>query len=289
MKKIEPLNIVGSIGLSYDYMKRVVSSFAEIYHYDYIVPSLIDSEGNPSNGLHNACKSMKEANQKKAYFQEKTFDQTENNVYSFITLSDKLELIASDMIGLSVRLLKALGLKNLIVSLNTNNETLNNYLDCLDINYEVKSDFESKNNSDIQFKIIVDNDWIHNITLLEGKTIENGFSISGTFENLYLVTEKIGNLKTDNKLDLIMCYETKLECEHAIYLAQELRLNGFKTEIVFDETNANKIEEKYSARYLIKLHEEQLKYDEIELKDIDTKETKIIKELDLINHLDLNF
>ena len=95
----------------------------------------------------------------------------------------------------------------------------------------------------------------------------------------------------EKSLDVFVLYVNDEEKEHATYLAQELRLNGFSTDVDYLGKNLKaqfKEADKYNSKYLIILNSEDLKDGMLELKDNLTKDKKKIKEINLIDELDGN-
>ncbi len=92
-------------------------------------------------------------------------------------------------------------------------------------------------------------------------------------------------------LDVFILYVNEEEKEHALYLVQELRLNGFSTDMDYLGKSLKsqfKEADKYNSKYLIILNSEDLKDGMLELKDNLTKEKKKVKEINLIDELDGN-
>ncbi len=97
------------------------------------------------------------------------------------------------------------------------------------------------------------------------------------------------NIPIKNEIDAYIMYVNETEKEKAIYLNQNLRLNGFISEInSLNKTLKAQFKEadRYNAKYLIILNSEDFKESLITIKDNITKEEEKIKELDLIEYLD---
>ena len=97
------------------------------------------------------------------------------------------------------------------------------------------------------------------------------------------------NIPIKKDIDVYIMYVNETEKEKAIYLNQELRLNGFISEI--NSLNKSlkaqfKEADRYNAKYLIILNSEDFKESLINIKDNVTKIEEKIKELDLIEYLD---
>ena len=104
--------------------------------------------------------------------------------------------------------------------------------------------------------------------------------------------EKLGIEINDKKeMDVFIMYVSDTEKEHAIYLAQELRLNGFKVELENMGRSLKaqfKQADRLNSKFLIILNDEDLKNGEIQIKDNLTKEENKIAESEVVEYLDGN-
>lgn len=299
-------------GKRYDYVNRILSSFAEIYHYDYSVSALMedgsffDEEGVVirKNGIVPRIRAYFEHHLNeteapvKMFYQEVMFDQEQKSEYGFLTLGEIDDFMMADMISLAVRILEACGLSNVVVRVqvtHSNQEDLFRYLDCLDISYE---EAELSSDKPTAFEIVMKNELGSSMCLVEGGDYSNFsknlsglddrvFAFRGFLEPLLAMTFDTFHLD-DSMLDVVVTYGSEAEKEHGLYLMQELRLNGFKTELI-SRCEKKYIKEHFNTKYVISLKEEQMKQDEVLLVDLYTNEKKSIKELDLIGYLDINF
>ena len=98
-------------------------------------------------------------------------------------------------------------------------------------------------------------------------------------------------INSKKEMDAFIMYVSDTEKEHAIYLAQELRLNGFKVEL--ENTGRSlkaqfKQADRLNSKFLIILNDEDLKNGEIQIKDNLTKEENKIIENGVVEYLDSN-
>jgi len=185
-------------------------------------------------------------------------------------------------------------------------ETVQAYLDDLDINYEVDPHVVRGLDyySDTVFEITAD---------LPGAGANNVLCGGGRYDNMVkdlggpetpgmgfacgvgrllwaLETEEV-NLPINNELDAFVLYNSDLEKEYAVALTQDLRLNGFKVDTEYMGRNIKgqfKQADRYNAKFLIILNSEDMAGGEIQVKDNQTKETTMVKEAELDDYLDLN-
>ena len=104
--------------------------------------------------------------------------------------------------------------------------------------------------------------------------------------------DKMGiDIVSEKTMDAFIMYVSDSEKEHAIYLAQELRLNGFKVELENSGRSLKaqfKQADRLNSKYLIILNDEDLKNGEIQIKDNLTKEENKIAESEIVEYLDTN-
>lgn len=181
-----------------------------------------------------------------------------------------------------------------------------NYLDALDIDYTI--DPNTVRGLDYYdhtvFEIIADVKELGSANVIAGggrynnlvkeldgpSTPAVGFACG--MDRLLFVLDKLNcNINSKKEMDAFIMYVSETEKEHAIYLAQELRLNGFKIEL--ENCNRSlkaqfKQADRLNAKFLIILNDEDLKNGELNIKDNLTKEEQKIKESEIVEYLDLN-
>ena len=98
-------------------------------------------------------------------------------------------------------------------------------------------------------------------------------------------------LPINNGLDAFILYVNNTEKEYAMALTQDLRLNGFRVET--DTMNRSlkgqfKQADRLNPKYLIILNSDDLVAGEIQVKDNLTKEVEMVKEAEIDDYLDMN-
>lgn len=304
------VDVYESMGRRYDYMNRILASFAEIYNFDYTKSSLMETihekESIRPNGVIGRIRAFYETHlnelglTQKMFYNEVVLDEIQRNEYGYFSFGDLDVSMMAEMISLAVRILEACGLSDIVVSIDAQSdkkEQLYSYFDVLDINYEEK-EIDDKFTTSVSFEIrrkmengkslslIQGGDFSHLAEEMSGLRV-NVFGFYGSLENLIEVTND--SLSLDDKmLDIVVTYGNQEELEHAMYLTQELRLNGFKTEMI-PRHEKSFIKKNYNTKYVISVKEEDIKNDMVTVTDLYTNEKETMKELDLVNHLDLNF
>ena len=206
------IEIYGRQASHYDYFNRILASFAEIYNYNYSLSALIE-EGSlykkeapliRENGLLGRIRAFYNLHYNeseipiKMYYNEVTYKEKQTNEFGYLTFhQENIELTAASMIALSVRLLEACNVKDIIVELTAKQnfkEELQNNLDCLDIDYQEK-EIESDIYDDIIFQIKKQNETKENIVLISGGALsKKAEEISNLTNNIFAFTGTIENL-----------------------------------------------------------------------------------------------
>lgn len=181
-----------------------------------------------------------------------------------------------------------------------------NYLDVLDIDYEVDPkivrglDYYSHTVFEIEATV---NDFGANNVLAGGgrydTLVENldgpktpGIGFACGIGRLVRALEKEEvRLPINETIDVFVLYVNKTEKEYALALTQDLRLNGFRVETDYMNRSLKsqfKQADRLNAKYLIILNDEDLVAGEMQVKDNLTKEVTMVKEAEIDDYLDLN-
>ena len=181
-----------------------------------------------------------------------------------------------------------------------------NYLDVLDIPYEVDSrivrglDYYSHTVFEIEATV---KDFGANNVLAAGGRYDNlvsnlggpetpGIGFACGIGRLVMALDKEDIvLPINNELDAFILYVNDTEKEYALALTQDLRLNGLRVETEYMGRNLKgqfKQADRLKAKYLVILNDEDLVGGEIQVKDNHTKEVTMVKEAEIDDWLDLN-
>ena len=185
-------------------------------------------------------------------------------------------------------------------------EDVQNYLDVLDIDYEVDPkivrglDYYCHTVFEIEATV---KDFGSNNVLAGGGRYDTLVSNLGGPETpgigfacglgrlvMALDKEEI-ELPINNQLDAFILYVNDTEKEYAMALTQDLRMNGFRVET---DTMGRALKgqfkqaDRLNAKFLVILNSEDLVAGEIQVKDNQTKETVMVKEAEIDDYLDMN-
>ena len=180
-------------------------------------------------------------------------------------------------------------------------EKLKDLLDMMDINYEVDTKLvrglDYYNHT--VFEVVLNNSYAlggggrYNglVETLGGPSVPGvGFAM-GYDRTILAMKEEGVNVPINNSIDLYMLYISDSEKETAAYLTQDLRLQGFivETDLMQKSLKAQfKSVDRFNAKYLIVLNDEELKENKITLKDTVTKEEHQMNINDLGDYLYMN-
>ncbi len=185
-------------------------------------------------------------------------------------------------------------------------EDVQNYLDVLDIDYEVDPrivrglDYYSHTVFEIEATV---KDFGANNVLAGGGRYDTMVSNLGGPETpgigfacglgrlvMALQKEEV-NVPINNELDAFILYCADTEKEYAMALCQDLRLNGLRVETEYMGRGLKgqfKQADRLNAKYLVILNDEDLVGGEMQVKDNRTKETVMVKEAEIDDYLDMN-
>lgn len=180
-------------------------------------------------------------------------------------------------------------------------ESLKDLLDMMEINYEVDTKLvrglDYYNHT--VFEIYLGNSYAlggggrYNglVETLGGPSIPAvGFAMG--YDRTILAMEEAGvNIPIKNDIDVYLLYVSDSEKETAAYLSQDLRLNGLivETDLMAKSLKAQfKSVERYNAKYLIVLNDEDLKNNQVKIKDTQTKEEETVSMNDIADWLDMH-
>lgn len=112
------------------------------------------------------------------------------------------------------------------------------------------------------------------------------------FDRLMIALEKENiNIPISNSVDLFLLYVSEEEKKYAIYLSNELRMNGFTIETDYLSRSLKaqfKQADRLNSKFIIVLNSEDIKNNELRIKNNITKEEEIISLDALIYYLDEN-
>lgn len=99
------------------------------------------------------------------------------------------------------------------------------------------------------------------------------------------------NIPIEKSIDAYVMYVSDTEAQTALYLSQELRMNGFKVEL---ETLSRSLKAQFNqadrlnAKYLIMLNDADIDNEEVTIKDNKTHESEKVRIYDIVEYLDMH-
>ncbi len=185
-------------------------------------------------------------------------------------------------------------------------QKLQEYLDLMDITYEVNPNIvrglDYYNHTVFEIEMLNEEFGAQNVLSAGGRyngLVENlqgpetpGIGFAMGFERVLLALEAEGvNVPINNSIDVFVGYVNDEEKETALYLVQDLRLNGFicETEYLGRSLKSQfKTADKLQSKYVIILNSDDIKNFEVKVRDNKTKEEENVKINDLVDYLDMN-
>ena len=146
-------------------------------------------------------------------------------------------------------------------------DKLKEYLDLLEINFEI----DDKIKTDEYAYEVYSND----VKLGDGCKLHASIDLEKTIK---VIEDNGTNIPVDENIDVLFTATSENELETASYLMQNLRLNGFITEIG----------DKLSAKFNIILKDKDLEHNEVIIKDNVTGEETKSNINDIVEYLEMN-
>ena len=180
-------------------------------------------------------------------------------------------------------------------------EKLKDLLDMMDINYEIDErlvrGLDYYNHT--VFEVVLHNSYAlggggrYNglVETLDGPSTPGvGFAM-GYDRTILAMEENNVNIPINDSIDVYLLYVSDSEKETACYLVQDLRLNGFiaETDLMSKSLKSQfKSVDRFNAKYLVVLNDNDLKENKITVKDNKTKEEESINLNNLVDYLDMH-
>ena len=183
---------------------------------------------------------------------------------------------------------------------------LQEYLDLLEVEYEVNPGIvrglDYYNHTVFELELVNENFGRSNILCAGGRynnlvekldgpqTPAVGFA-AGLERILLALEEEKVNIPINDSIDIYLGYVNEEEKETALYLTQELRLNGFicETEYLGRSLKSQfKSADRLNAKYIIILNSDDLKDYQVKVKDNKTKEEQKVAINDLVDYFDMH-
>ena len=216
----------------YNYMMEVIDQVMDNYGYDYVIGKNISKKYYTNNleniNVFNECDSILEK---------------------------------AELISLGYYLFKRLGLEDVELSINKNDE-LCNLLDILDIEYLSNIDSDK-----LKWNYIYDDEIIDTGSL-------NSFKVD-IKKLLSVLMNNINKDALNRVIDVNIIGNSEEESYHALKIAQDLRLNNINT----------LINGEYNSKFNVILHEEDLKKGIVSIRDNHLEEEIKIDEAEITDYL----
>ena len=261
------------------YITRVFETACEYYNYEFI-----------KSNKQDMVEAGKEIYLKNKLEKAEFYYLKDHEIGAF-TLGVKTNLIDAEIISMAYRILEEMGTPNLTVKINTSENSLLDYLNYLDVDYEVNSTTSEKISDDVPlvFEItskLKDQD----IIVCKGKQSKSEVLASFTINKDYLINilEEEANFKESKNIDVYITASSLEEILTAVRLIQDLRWSEITTEMDYQNKNLEEQlneAERLNARMVIKLNREDLKKGLISVLDSLTKEETKVDENEILDYI----
>lgn len=180
-------------------------------------------------------------------------------------------------------------------------EKLKDMLDLMEINYEVDTKLVRGLDyyNHVVFEVVLNNSYAlggggryNGLVETLGGPSTPGVGFAMGYDRTLLAMEENGvSIPINDSIDVYILYVSDTEKETACFLTQDLRLNGFIAET--DSLNRSlkaqfKSVDRFNAKYLIVLNDEELKSNKVTIKDNQTKQEEHVNINDLLDYLDMH-
>lgn len=256
----------------YNYVNKVLETICEYYNYKYIKLDNIEDILSKIKEMNSSDKF----NSIKAYY----FNNSKNEL-GIIAKGFKSNIIIVDIISLCYRFLEELGLNDVLVKINTNQKEIIEYLNYLEVDYEIND--EKIDN--LTFEIINNNNLICK-GLYNSK--DNYVNVCLKINTIVEEFKKVANFNAEKGIDVYVTGTSMEEKLTATLLVQNLRWSEIITEMDYDNKPLfEQVEEanKLHARIIIKINEEDLKKGLLNVIDNLTKEETKIDENEILDYI----
>ncbi|MDE5630687.1 MAG: histidine--tRNA ligase [Bacilli bacterium] len=180
-------------------------------------------------------------------------------------------------------------------------EKLKDMLDLMEINYEVDTKLVRGLDyyNHVVFEVVLNNSYAlggggryNGLVETLGGPSTPGVGFAMGYDRTILAMEEQGvNIPINDSIDVYILYVSDTEKETACFLTQDLRLNGFiaETDSLGRSLKAQfKSVDRFNAKYLIVLNDDELKSNKVTIKDNKTKQEESVNINDLLDYLDMH-
>ncbi len=180
-------------------------------------------------------------------------------------------------------------------------EKLKDMLDLMEINYEVDTKLVRGLDyyNHVVFEVVLHDSYAlggggryNGLVETLGGPSTPGVGFAMGYDRTILAMEENGvNIPINDSIDVYILYVSDTEKETACFLTQDLRLNGFiaETDSLGRSLKAQfKSVDRFNAKYLIVLNDDELKSNKVTIKDNKTKQEESVNINDLLDYLDMH-
>ncbi len=247
--------VLGEDAKYYNYVERLWDSVASLYNYNYL---------KTNDSFEDTIYFLEKENisKNKYYF-------VAGNYLGLFNLNDSFMALV-EVISLAYRLLEEMGMQDGLVDIDIKDDKIFNYLELLDVDYEIGQVSEYKEFKTTIFEIINDKE-----VLVYGGELKNGYGFIIDLEKIVKILKDIGDKRLlNNTLDVNILANSIEEQMVGMRLVQDLRWSDIKSDIG-----------EFDSRLTVILDQEALNKGLMQVKDNLTGDIKDVDENEILEYL----
>ncbi len=282
--------LLGKKARIYNYMENVFKTVSGYYNYEFIKIPKSDNESDLEARITKHYLENINGGFKKYCYLD--MENTKGNSFSFLTLNNDTIYQDAEIISMNYRILEELKLEDIIVHIKAEAsydlKKLQEYLEQLDIDYEISDDIEFDSNTLMAFEIVMeikDN----KVVLAKGyKSIDDVKTIlcQNYLDSILPVLSVIyEDYNLDNLTQVLIVAETEEERMVGMKLAQDLRWCEIKVDIDTNNKTKDKQMDNNDCNFIIDIDKNNLSKGLIKVVDNITHEETLVDENEIIDYI----
>lgn len=287
--------IVGKDAKIYNYIENVFKTISSYYNYEYIKMLMLDGgKSTQSSVIDYYNDNIKNSFKKYCYVGSNYDSKQERNEFGFLAIDTDTIYQDAEVISMSYRILEELKLEDIIVNIkaykNYELERLQNYLEQLDVDYEISDSGDLLDtDASMAFEIIMEiKD--KRIVLASGYKKSDRINFITCTNYLDNILDVLSVIYEDRDFDVLarvaIIGEAEEERIMGMKLAQDLRWCEIKVDVDTNNINKNEQLDNFKdANFMIVLNKDDLNKGLIKVIDNLTHEETLVDENEIIDYI----
>jgi len=284
--------IVGKDAKIYNYMENVFKTVSSYYNYEYIKIETSDINSSLEDRIKNYYNDNVKNGFKKYCYSGTSIDKDQTE-FDFLAIDIDSIYQDAEMISMDYRILEELKLEDILVKINASKnyslDKLLNYLEQLDVDYEICDSGNLGNNIAMSFEIIMEIKDKEIILASGSKSTDkvSFISVTNYLDNILNILSVIyEDYQFDTLTKVAIITEKEEEKIVGMKLAQDLRWCEIKVDIDTNNRSIDKqIEDFKDSNFILIIDNENLNKGLIKVIDNLTKEETLVDESEIIDYI----